>query len=183
MILILGIPGVGKTSLSRLAAQKLRLRHINYGDLLTRIVKMERDDIRRTLDLETYRSLQEKVLDLLLSLKEDYILDTHALVSTPSGFFPGIPLDHARKLSPKLVVHVEATTDEIIKRRIRDTRKRGGGLEDLVDLHQSLSRTAALQISLTVGCPLFIVHNREGELERAADEVVRAVEKVIKRSA
>ncbi len=179
MILVLGIPGVGKTSLSRLVAQRLGLRHINYGDILLRFIKMERDDIRRTLPPETYRALQEKALEVLLSEKGNYILDTHALISTPFGFFPGIPLHHAKKLSPQAVVHVEATPEEIVKRRIKDVRRRGGGLEDLIDLHQNLSRAAALQISLTVGSPLFIVHNREGKLEEAVEEVVKALEPLV----
>ena len=96
---MVGIPGVGKTTLVKklvelLQAKKHSVRVESFGTLMLKeaadYVK-NRDDLRR-LDILQQKKLQNKVASKIASFDEDIVLvDTHAFIATDSGFYPGLP--------------------------------------------------------------------------------------------
>ena len=139
---VVGVPGVGKTTVIREALKWIKVREVNYGDVFLEVAKElygieNRDEIRRKLTADQYRVLHEKASEKIKEMaREPLILDTHALIALETGFMPGFPKFVLEKLPISLFVIIEADPEEIARRRARDPRNRGGGLEELVDLHQ-----------------------------------------------
>jgi len=93
MIIAMGLPGAGKTTV--LKGLKTDYELINFGDLMLEVEKemfgiKDRDDMR-TLPIEKQDQAQKKVYEKLSKMEGKVILDTHCSVSTPKGFFPGLP--------------------------------------------------------------------------------------------
>ena len=80
MIIVMGLPGVGKSTVLK-AAEKTEYRLLNYGTLMFEIAKEKfgishRDDLRK-LDPEKQKIVQSEVGDSLSKMKGKLILDTH----------------------------------------------------------------------------------------------------------
>ncbi len=190
VVVVTGVPGVGKTTvishLERLAqAEGLRLKVVNFGTYMLETALKEglvrsRDEIRR-LPLRKQLELQALaarriVEDAAGSLGENgyLIVDTHALVKTVAGYWPGLPkhvLDH---LKPDMIVVVEASPEEIVARQERDkTRYRAdvGGVEGVKRLMEN-ARAASFASAVHYASTVAIVENREGKAEEAARQIL-----------
>ncbi len=173
--LLLGVPGVGKSSLAE-AAKDIGINVVNYGDVFFELAKKlhnieDRDKIREILDEESYLELHRIASKEVLQMDKPMLLDTHATIATPIGFMPGFPEFVLEELPISLIVIVEADPEEIRSRRDRDPRRRGIGVESDVELHQSLNRIVSMVYSVKKGCPVYIIKNREGKLEDAKAEL------------
>ncbi|PIN82994.1 hypothetical protein COV61_04405 [Candidatus Micrarchaeota archaeon CG11_big_fil_rev_8_21_14_0_20_47_5] len=94
MIIVLGLPGSGKSTVLSLLQDK-SCKRLNYGSLMFEIAQKEfgissRDEIRK-LTAEKQKKVQAKVGEMLANEKGKVLLDTHCSVSTPSGYLPGLP--------------------------------------------------------------------------------------------
>ncbi len=182
---VVGVPGVGKTTVIREALRWVKIREVNYGDVFLEVAKElygieNRDEIRRRLTADQYRVLHEKASDRIKEMaKEPLILDTHAMIALETGFMPGFPKFVLQKLPISLFVIIEADPEEIAGRRARDPRNRGGGLEGLVDLHQELNRMAVVNYAIEKGASVYIIKNREGKQEEAGKELAEVLKKWI----
>lgn len=190
VVVVTGVPGVGKTTvishLERLAqAEGLKLKVVNFGTYMLETALKEglvrsRDEIRR-LPLRKQLELQALAAKRIVedaegSLGEDgyLIVDTHALVKTVAGYWPGLPkhvLDH---LKPDMIVVVEASPEEIVARQERDkTRYRAdvGGVEGVKRLMEN-ARAASFASAVHYASTVAIVENREGKAEEAARQIL-----------
>ncbi len=180
--MLLGIPGVGKTSLLQEAFNIVKqsgqaITMVTYSDVMLRRAQSvglvsHRDQMRR-LPADVQLRLQREAAEEIASLGEDRIvmIDTHALIRIGEGaFLPGVPSLVSETLRPTQVVHIEASPKEIAERRSRDTSNRKRDREEIeeISLHLNLSRIAALVISTQTGAYLRIINNREGGLASAA---------------
>ena len=99
-VVVVGIPGVGKTSLVtklvELITQRSKTVSVHsFGTvMLEEAMKngvKDRDELR-TLPIERQKELQKMAAENISNMKDDVILiDTHAFISTKSGFYPGLP--------------------------------------------------------------------------------------------
>ena len=182
---VVGVPGVGKTSVVREARKYVNIPEVNYGDVFLQVAQdlygiKNRDEIRERLTADQYRRLHEEASERIKELaKEPIILDTHALIALETGFMPGFPSFVLEKLPISLFVIVEADPEEVEARRRRDDRIRGIGLESDVALHQELNRMAVISYAITKGASVYIIHNREGKLEEAGRELAEVLKKWI----
>ena len=70
----------------------------------------------------------------IANLKDDVVLiDTHAFISTKSGFYPGLPNYVIQIIQPTNFIAITASPDEIHNRRMKDeTRNRDAiSIEDI----------------------------------------------------
>ena len=105
----------------------------------------------------------------LAQMEGKVILDTHCSVSTPRGFFPGVPLDYLRMLKVEALVLITADVAEVAKRRSEDeTRKRD---VDDIGLHDSMNRSYLATYSAATGAPAVVIFNRQGKLEEAVAQL------------
>ena len=175
VIVVTGIPGVGKTTVMKKAAEGMNIRFVTFGTVMIDIARemglvKDRDEMRK-LSLEQQRELQIKTAERVADMK-DVIVDTHCTIKTPQGYMPGLPEWVIRKLKPTTIVIVEADPEEIYNRRIKDTsRNRDPDTIEKIDEHQQINRSIAMAYAALTGATVKIVSNHDNALEKAVEEV------------
>ncbi|MEM4359678.1 MAG: adenylate kinase [Candidatus Bilamarchaeaceae archaeon] len=173
MIIVMGLPGAGKSTV--LKGLRTDYRILNYGDLMLEIEKekygiKDRDEMRK-LPIEKQKAAQKLVAERLAKEKGKIILDTHCSISTPSGYYPGLPFDFLKGLSVDALVLITADPKEIEMRRATDpTRRRD---VDDVALHDAMNKAFLAAYSAFTGAPAVIINNRQGRLEEAVAALQR----------
>ncbi len=179
VIVVAGVPGVGKTSVLDGVSRKTGIKVVIFGTVMYEIAKERglvehRDEIRK-LPSDVQRQLQEEAAERIREMG-DVIVDTHMLIRTPAGFLPGLPYSVLMKLSPSKIILIEADPREILRRRVKDdTRIRDMESEKEIADHQLMNRIAALIYGILSGAFVAIVMNKDGMLEKAVEEVVRII--------
>ena len=190
VVIITGIPGVGKSTITKLALQrtKAKFKLINFGDLMfeeavkSKLVK-HRDEMRK-LPLEVQRELQMKAAKKIAEMAKEHpiLLDTHATIKTPHGYLLGLPYEVIRTLNPNFIVIIEATPAEILGRRLRDLKRdRDVETEEQIQRHQDLNRAAAIAYAMHSNALIKIIENHEDKgLEEAVNELVKILDLAVK---
>ena len=181
-VVIVGIPGVGKTSLVQTIVNKLHENNIDtsvhsYGTMMLEEAKnigiKDRDELRR-LPVEKQKELQKNTAKKISDLKNNIIfIDTHAFISTQEGFYPGLPNHVIQIIQPTHFIAISARPEEIYNRRMKDeTRNR-----DKVSI-ESIKKELAIQDSMLSTCsvlsgsPMKVILNNEGKIDEAANNAV-----------
>jgi len=190
VVVVTGVPGVGKTTvishLRRLAEEQgVKVEVVNFGsfmlDFAVRNGIIDDRDKIRTLPLRRQLDLQARAAKAIIEyagsrLDENgyLIIDTHALVRTRSGYWPGLPKHVLDELLPDMIAVIEADPQTVADRQARDkSRYRadfGGaaGVARLMEYARAASFASAVFYASTVA----IVENREGAAEEAARELL-----------
>ncbi|NJF25329.1 adenylate kinase [Thermococcus sp. Bubb.Bath] len=182
VVMITGIPGVGKSTITRLALQKvnIKFRLVNFGDLMFEEavesgLVHHRDEMRK-LDPMIQKELQLKAARKIVGIarKEPVLLDTHATIRTPMGYLLGFPREVIETIRPNFVVIIEATPSEILGRRLRDLKRdRDVETEEQIERHQDLNRAAAISYAMHSDALIKVIENHEDKgLEEAVNELV-----------
>ncbi len=174
VIVVTGIPGVGKTTVMQKAAEGLDITFVTFGSVMIDIAKemklvKDRDEMRK-LSLEQQKELQIKTAEKVGKMK-NVIVDTHCTVKTPKGYMPGLPEWVLKKLNPTAFVIVEADPQEIYNRRAKDTtRNRDPDSVEKIAEHQMMNRAAAMSYATLTGATVKIVFNHDNALDAAVKE-------------
>lgn len=177
VVIITGVPGVGKSTVIDAARKAKGYKVIVYGTEMFAVAKnrglvKDRDEMRK-LDPVVQREIQEQAAHAIAQMG-DVIVDTHCTIKTPRGFLPGIPAWVAQALKPKQMILVEAPPKDIVARRNNDpTRARDPDSEEDISNHQSMNRAAALSIATLTGATVAFIHNRTGDVEGTRDQILR----------
>lgn len=173
IIIVMGVPGAGKSTVLSGAAAKSR-QLVNYGDLMFEIAQKKfgikhRDEIRK-LDTKKQSLMQSLVAKKLAAEKRSIILDTHCSINTPRGYLPGLPFSLLSKLDVETLVLITAPPGEILARRRKDMEAAGRVREldeaGLIE-HEGINRAFLAAYSAFSGAPACIIVNRDGGLENA----------------
>ena len=110
-IIIVGIPGVGKTTLVTKIVETLTSNHktvkvVSFGSVMldeaTKRGLKDRDELRK-LPMSEQQNLQKTAAESIAQLSEDFVIvDTHAFISTPSGYYPGLPAQVLTAINPQI---------------------------------------------------------------------------------
>ncbi|GAB6147602.1 adenylate kinase [Stetteria hydrogenophila] len=196
VVVVTGVPGVGKTTvLSELAkiaeSRGVKIKVSNFGTYMLETALKEgivddRDKIR-TLPLRKQLELQRLaaqaiVRDAARELGSDGVLivDTHALVKTSAGYWPGLPRHVLDELKPDMIAVIEASPEEIAARQARDrSRYRAdmGGVEGVRRLLEE-ARTASIASAVHYASTVAFIENREGKASEAAMQLLQLIEKL-----
>jgi len=175
IIVVTGIPGVGKTTVMKNAAEGMDIKFVTFGTVMAEIAKemgfvKDRDEMRK-LTLEQQKELQIKSAEKVASMG-NVILDTHCTIKTPKGYMPGLPEWVVKKLNPTAIVIVEAGPEEIYNRRANDpTRNRDPDSKEQIAEHQMINRAAAMAYATLTGSTVKIVFNHDNAIDAAVKEV------------
>lgn len=178
MIIIMGLPGAGKTTVLD-GAKKLHpeYTHLNYGTLMFEIAKekfkIENRDQIRTLTAKQQKTVQAEVGKRLAKEKGKVILDTHCSVLNPQkGFYlPGLPYSLLKGLSVDMLVLITGDIDEIAARRSNDQTRTRVANKDEIMAHDQHNRMLIAAYSALSGAPVKIIVNRNGKAEEAVKEL------------
>lgn len=174
IIVVTGIPGVGKTTVMKKAAEGMDIQFVTFGTIMIEIAQemklvKDRDEMRK-LTLEQQKKLQIKTAEKISKMK-NVILDTHCTVKTPKGYMPGLPEWVVKKLNPTAIVIVEADPQEIYNRRANDpTRNRDPDTVEQINEHQMMNRAVAMAYAALTGCTVKIVFNHDNAIEDAVKQ-------------
>jgi len=174
IIVVTGIPGVGKTTVMKKAAEGIDIQFVTFGTVMIDIAKemgivKDRDGMRK-LSLDQQKKLQIKTAEKIAQMK-NVIVDTHCTIKTPKGYLPGLPEWVITKLNPTNIVVVEANPEEIYNRRVKDTtRDRNSDSKEKIAEHQQINRAAAMAYAALTGATVKIVFNHDNDIDRAVKE-------------
>ncbi len=184
-VVIVGIPGVGKTSLVTKIAELIKQKNKtvsvhSYGTIMFEEAKKmgikNRDELR-TLPIKKQKELQKIAAETISNLSDDVIfIDTHAFISTKAGFYPGLPNYVIQIIQPTNFIAITASPNEIHNRRMKDeTRDRDP--VSIEDIKKELAVQDAMLSSCSVfsGSPMKVIFNHEGKIEEAAVNVIDAI--------
>ena len=186
-VIIVGIPGVGKSTIISNATEILQnigttIRTVVFGTVMFEEAKKlginDRDQLRK-LSIEVQQKLQVMTADYISSLQESVVVvDTHLFIKTPSGYYPGLPMNLILKINPDRLILVTADSEEILRRRIKDnTRTRDTITDEEIkrDLDVSLSMISCL--SILTGAPFEIIYNHDNMIDSATSLMVELLKK------
>jgi len=192
IVIVTGIPGVGKTTVlnefEELAKEKgIKAKVINFGSVMMKILEekgkfIDRDYIRRT-SIKLQKQVQKEACERIKeNLEEEDILviDTHMFVQTDCGMYPGLPLNILKELAPSLIVLIESSPEEIVRRRELDkSRLRDKKMLSDVKFDIEWSRTIASACSVISGAPVKIINNEKEKQKEAAKHLLDCILKVL----
>jgi adenylate kinase len=180
VVVVTGIPGVGKTTVMKEAAEGIDIQFVTFGTVMADIaIEMNlvknRDEMRK-LTLEQQKELQIKTAEKVAKM-DNVIVDTHCTVKTPKGYMPGLPEWVIKKLNPTAIVVVEADPEEIYNRRSKDiTRNRDPDSKEKIAEHQQMNRSAAMAYATLSGATVKIVFNHDNAIEDAIKDAAPVLE-------
>ncbi|WP_456366435.1 adenylate kinase [Thermococcus sp.] len=185
VVMITGIPGVGKSTITRLALQRtaIKFRLVNFGDLMfeeaLKAGLVEHRDGMRKLDPIVQKKLQLDAAKRVVEMaeREPVLLDTHATIRTPMGYLLGFPREVIETIRPNYIVIIEATPSEILGRRLRDLKRdRDVETEEQIQRHQDLNRAAAVSYAMHSDALIKVIENHEDKgLEEAVNELIEVL--------
>jgi len=186
-VIIVGIPGVGKSTIISNATEIIQnigttIRTVVFGTVMFEEAKKlginDRDQLRK-LSIEVQQKLQAMTADYISSLQESVVVvDTHLFIKTPSGYYPGLPMNLILKINPDMLILVTADSEEILRRRKKDnTRTRDTITDEEIkrDLDVSLSMISCL--SILTGAPFEIIYNHDNMIDSATSLMVELLKK------
>ncbi|GBC70263.1 hypothetical protein HRbin02_00027 [Candidatus Calditenuaceae archaeon HR02] len=155
-VILIAVPGAGKsTILKRVSENVENLSIVNFGDVMfeeaRKVGIRSRDDMRKLMDSESYIMLQEKAAEKIGGINGRVIVDTHAAVKTPKGYYPGLPPNVTQRIRPRAIIFLEFRPEDILARRLKDNvagiRKREGETIEEIEEHQRVSIAYAIASS------------------------------------
>lgn len=197
VLVVAGLPGVGKSTVLSLTKEALMkegyaVEVLNYGDFMVRVLKEKgmiksRDEIRK-LSLTEQRKAQAVVAKEIRKYIDEQagkyegktficFIDTHVIIKTPTGLWPGMPEYVVKEIKPDSIILVEADPEEIVARQLRDkTRYRADYAKpELVKELMDLMRIYAIASATLVGASVNFIVNKEGKPDAAAEELAGIV--------
>ena len=184
-ILMVGIPGVGKSTLLTTMVEILKNHKknvvvINYGSLMFDVAKenglTDRDQLRKLSVFEQQR-LQKLAAEQISNHEEEVvIIDTHAFVNSPEGYYPGLPEHVLKIIKPTNFVSVSAKPEEIYNRRMKDDTRNRDKIT-LANIKKELDVQSGMMSACAVitGSPVRLVLNGEGKIDETADKIIKAI--------
>ncbi|MFH1447237.1 MAG: adenylate kinase [Candidatus Micrarchaeota archaeon] len=181
MIIVFGTPGAGKTTILSKATEAFDCKEINYGDFMFEIAQKKgfvsnRDDMRK-MPIPRQKEIQADVAKNLSELEGKLILNTHALISTPVGYIPGLSRSILSGINIEQLILVVSPPADIVKRRQEDTsRTRDPETEEQISEVLEINKSYLFAYSVLSGAPAAIVVNANGKLEEAVESTRKILE-------
>ena len=161
---LVGVPGVGKTSLCKSAAGALGYKYVNYGELMLEVamyngLASNQDELFK-LDIEVQQSIWQSAANKVNEMKKfsnKILLDLHGVDKSEIGYIISLPIEI---IIPDRIIIVEASYENIIIRRYHD-KSRIRVLEDLKNVkeHMEMLRMAMMACSVIYGSYLSVIDN------------------------
>ena len=180
---ILGIPGVGKTTIiseveNILQKMGVEAETVVFGSLMFEEAKKRgiktRDDMRK-LPIEDQRNLQNGAAKRIAEMRRRIvIIDTHLFIKTSEWYYPGIPVNVTNIIRPTHLLLIIANSREILIRRQSDTaRHRDLSTESEIQHEVDVSKTMIISSANMTSSPFTILENQKDQATKVAQDIVR----------
>ena len=184
-VIIVGIPGVGKSSVISLAIEQLKQKGKKATIAVFGTVMLEeahkmgvknRDELRK-MSLGKQRDLQEKAAKRISEIEDSIvIIDTHLFIKTIEGYYTGLPMHLLDIIKPTHFVMVLAEAGEIVNRRNSD-KSRDRDIVAVEDIQDELDilRVMIASSSILTGSPFIAIVNNDNDIEQAVSSMVKVL--------
>lgn len=184
-VIIVGIPGVGKTTVvdkvtNILHSKDKNTKYVIFGSIMMKeaekIGLTDRDSMRY-LPVAEQRKLQIAASSEISKIKTEILLvDTHLFIKTNEGYWPGLPFDVVNVLSPTHIFLIIAAPKEIILRRQNDTSRRRDNItkNDVIE-ELEIANNMLCSLSIITGAAIMQIHNSNNQSDKAALSIVSAL--------
>jgi adenylate kinase len=184
-IVVVGIPGVGKTTVVSSVKNTLEEKGIKtilaeFGKIMleeaNKLNITNRDEIRR-LSIYEQKKLQNLAAEKISQIKADVvIIDTHLFINTKEGYYPGLPLDLLNNLKPTNLMLIIANPEEIYHRRQNDPSRD----RDIISMESikndiDVSKMLISCCSIVSGAPFKILANHENSIMDCTQKMVSLI--------
>jgi adenylate kinase len=181
-IIVTGTPGSGKTTiLSKIKSVKI----FNLADEMLKLSAdkgvVNRDKLRYMSYLDI-ADIRKAVIETVFNPdQEDAIIDTHITVKKGTRYVPGFTtqdLDVFRGVGG--FVYIDSHANDIMFRRLTDkTRIREDEPEEEIHEQRRINMSLAAYYSAHLNVPLYVIKNRQNQVDRAAAELEVAIKEVL----
>lgn len=193
-VIIVGIPGVGKSTIAEkiiimLRKNGIKAKLFDVGNTLFKIAReefsiSEKSEARKSLPINKHKYLQLKLIKSINELKRTntdiVILDTHIFIKKGINIYlPGWTLYMLRNLNLDGMIVVKAPITDIIHRRKKGEKVRDEDSEKILKTHQNLTMIGAVTVSILTGSPIILVDNLDGNVENVIKRIVETIKKTI----
>lgn len=181
-VIIVGVPGVGKSTIINNATETLEkkgtsVKTVVFGSVMFEEAKKlginDRDELRKqTIDIQ--QRLQNMAAEHISNLDDTIVfVDTHLFIKTQSGYYPGLPMNLILKMNPQRLILVTANSNEILNRRKKDTtRTRDLISDDEINRDIQVSLSMISSLSILTGAPFEIIYNHDDMIDSATSQLV-----------
>ena len=184
-IVMVGIPGVGKTTLLSKIVEIVKdheksVKMMSFGTLMFEVAQEngleDRDELRK-LPVSEQQNLQKIAAEKIAMQNEDVVIvDTHAFISSPEGYYPGLPEHVLKIIKPTNFVSVSAKPEEIYNRRMKDdTRHRDKITIENIKKELDVQSGMISSCAVITGSPVKLVLNAEGKIDEVANKITNAI--------
>ncbi len=184
-IILVGIPGVGKTTLLSKMVQIIKnhdksVSVMSFGTLMFEVAKKnglkDRDELRKLPVTEQQHLQKISAEKIALQTEQVVIVDTHAFINSSEGYYPGLPEHVLKIIKPTNFVSISAKPEEIYNRRMKDdTRNRDkitlAKIKTELDIQSGMISACAV----ITGSPVKHILNREGKIDEATEKIIKAI--------
>jgi adenylate kinase len=125
IVAVIGISGVGKSTIIDRAGRRAPLLHLKASDLIkARLAEPHTsEELRRGAVLDNQRLMLEEFATRIATCDQDTVIfDGHSLIDTPAGLLE-IPLAVFAAIKPDLIVFIEDAPETIHARRASDSSR------------------------------------------------------------
>ncbi len=184
-IILVGIPGVGKTTLLSkiveiIKSQGKSVGVMSFGTLMFEIAKKnglkDRDELRK-LPVAEQQNLQKIAAEQIAEHNEQIVIvDTHAFINSSEGYYPGLPEHVLKIIKPTNFISVSAKPEEVYNRRMKDdTRNRDKITLTKIKTELDIQSGMISACAVITGSPVKHILNREGKIDEATDKIIKAI--------
>jgi adenylate kinase len=184
-IVVVGIPGVGKTTIvsnvkKTLDEKEIRTVVAEFGKIMleeaTKLKIQSRDEIRR-LSISEQKNLQNNAAEKISQISSDVVIvDTHLFINTKEGYYPGLPFDLLNNLKPTNLILITANPEEIYHRRQNDSSRNRDMISiDSIKNDIDVSKMLISCCSVVSGAPFKILSNHENSITDCTEKMVSLI--------
>lgn len=175
-ILLTGVPGVGKTTVAEWARARAGVSSTSWAEAMRAILVKQGEAGVELADLarDLRRDIQRQAAE---SIGEHFDIVEGQLTTVDSrGYFP-LPPDVLAPLRVRMIVALDAPPGQVYDRRLHDAiRRRPVATVAEIAAHARANLSNALGLGRTLGIPVIVLANLDGQLERTAAALVQFVD-------